>query len=115
MKVYRIDRTTIKGNHFGLGREEKWSVKLDADFETVEEAESYVLQMNKAHHAVDLNLSALIDDEIKKRCLYDEEWAHRKTYFLEYPPIDKIKSLLLEDGIHLKPKNFLNSTKKTNC
>lgn len=104
MKVYRIDRTTVKGNHFGLAREEKWTVNVDADFQTLDEAESYVVKMNKAHHAVDLNLQGLNPDEIKHRCLYDEKWFHKKTYFLDQPPLEKIRSLLMDDGVHIRPQ-----------
>lgn len=106
MKVYRIDRIGIKGNHFGLGREEKWCVKEDCEYPTLEEAESYVLKMNKSQHAVDLNITTMTnDEEIKQRCVYDEEWAHRRSYFLGQPPIKKIKELLSQDGVHLK-ENF---------
>jgi hypothetical protein len=61
--------------------------------------------MNKAHHAIDLNLQGLTDDEVKHRCVYDESWFHRKTYFLGHPPVEKIRSLLLDDGVHIRPQN----------
>ena len=100
--VYRIDRISIKGNQYGLARDEKWSVAHEQSFETISEAEQYVLKQNRAKHAIDLNLQGLTEAEIKYRCVYDPALIHRRTYFLGRPPIETIKERLAEDGAHIK-------------
>lgn len=100
--VYRIDRIAIKGNQYGLARDEKWSVAQERSFETINDAEQYVLKQNRAKHAIDLNLQGLTEIEIKYRCVYDPEMVHRRSYFLGRPPIDQIKQKLSDDGVHIK-------------
>lgn len=112
-QVYRIDKS-MKGNHFNTGREEKWKVVKDKKFDKEEEAQDYVFRMNRHYHAIDLQLHNLQDkDEIRNRCLNDENFMHRRTYFLQVPDLEKIRQLLSNDGITVYRDKTDGSPKKS--
>ena len=101
--VYRIDKFILNGNHHNLGRDEKWKIVKDSEFENLEDAEKYVEKMNKQFHTIDLSLHQLKDlNEIKHRCVYDDNFNHRKSFFINRPSISKIKEQLIKEGITVK-------------
>lgn len=101
--VYRISHIPIRGNHFAVSRDEKWIVEIDRKFPTLEEAQAYVISMNRLHCSYDLGIQGTNDpNTIRERCLDDANYESKREFFCDKPPnIELIKKQLIENGIQV--------------
>ena len=95
--VYRIDKHSTYNNSHAVCRDETWEVvKVEEEFETKEEAESYIITQNMLHCAYDLGLYGCLKDEtiVRIRCLESPAYLSKRRFFLGRPDIGKIKQQL---------------------
>lgn len=105
-RVYRLSKTPVQSNAYGVCREEIWSVVEDKEFATQEEAERYVINKNFRFCSYDLAIFANDPPEvIRARCLTDPEWEFAREYFTHKPSIPLLKKQLREHHIKVAERN----------
>lgn len=88
--VYRIDK-----------HDSTWHVVYDQVFSSLSEARDYVINKNRNECSDSLELEKLPNIEsISNRCT-DEQWSHKRKYFIGKPDTLLIQMRLIEDNIEI--------------
>jgi hypothetical protein len=112
IQVYKIETFPAGNNHFGINRNENWSIIKDKEFENIDDAKEYVIIKSRLVTELPifiisyrlLEMENNSNDETKfinDFCFDDDKYIKYRRYFIGYPPIDKIKESLKNDGIHI--------------
>ncbi len=107
ISVYRIKTFDTFGNSHSTNRDESWSVHKDETFDTLEEAEKYVIEKSLIHTEMATYSFELSKDEKQdfyRRFCFDNEddtFLTKRRYFIEYPDIKKIKQMLKKESVQV--------------
>jgi hypothetical protein len=97
VKVYYLFKTDTFGNSHFVNRDETWTVKLRESFPSIEEAETYVINMSKRD--IVRFCSKPTDMFCREFCFTSDKYMKYRTYFIGKPDICKMKKALEEDGV----------------
>lgn len=110
--IYKLNKSAPPNNTFTTGRHENWNfdptpIKVFTD-DQKDIARKTVIELNQLLGGAEL-VTGSVDDEKKdmaaKMYSFDDEYIHRRQYFLVNDPRDivsikrKIKQKLMENGI----------------
>jgi hypothetical protein len=98
-QVYRLDRMPAHRNHHEVDVDETLAIVPDEYFNSLEEAESYVIEMNIKTCGQTLGITYDSNDEnlITEKCL-STEWCHKQRYFVTRPSIKLLRNNLEKEG-----------------
>lgn len=82
-QVWRINKVAPHGNSHAIDRSDVWSWSKDIEFDSLDDAEHYVIVMNRRMCSYELGIMGETNlDVIRRRCLTDENWAWCRSYHL---------------------------------
>ena len=98
-QVYRIDKIATYETQHEINVDETWIIAPDEYFDSLKDAETYVIKMNTSRCGHYLGITHGNDELfIAERCL-STEWCHRQQYFTTRPNIKLLRHNLGKDGI----------------
>ena len=95
-QVYCLVWNPISSNNHSLCRDVRLTIKKDQLFNSLEEAEEYVIRTNRRMNMYDLSIQDEKDPEvIRARCLTDPNFVSKRDYHI-IPAMDEFRNALLE-------------------
>jgi len=113
-QVFKIDTYDIKGNTYGVGREESWIARKNKSFETEKEAKEYIRKQSLIHtdlinfltKGMGILESKEKEDMIEKFCFTEDRFLLYRRFFLGYVPEKEIRRALKASNLTPKTKAF---------
>jgi hypothetical protein len=96
-EVYSITKSDTHSNSYKTNRDETWIFRICRKFESIEEAEKYVIQMSLKDI---VRYKCPTNDAFNRSfCFTDDKYISERTYFIGKPDKKKIKQSLQNDGV----------------
>jgi hypothetical protein len=99
--VYRIDAFDFGNNSHMTDRRESWTLKVDQEFDTLEDAKDYVRQKSRSHTSLPNFLVGLSPDKkieaIEEFCFTDKYLFHQR-FFINKPSMASLKKAVEAQG-----------------
>ena len=99
-QIYKILKTPYGKNSHRVCLDEQWTIKKDCIFQNYNDACEYIIDKN-FKKAPESFLDGYLKGKVKKEDILNEKYLIYNSYFIDYPPIEKIKKKLKNEGIKI--------------